>query len=131
MCSPSSAVRSVARFRLPLGRPFGFPDLPRLNCLVFEFDDASNSSSPLCREDRRAAAAEGVEDDAVSSTAIADQVGEEGDRFHGGMELKITATGWMQAVDPRIIKNIGAIAALTAKSKIIDVGRGAVLEHRN
>ena len=46
------------------------------------------------------------------------------------MKLEITAPGWMQAVDPRIVQNIGAVA-VTPKSKIIDVGRGAVLEHRN
>src|SRR5260370_20505864 len=46
------------------------------------------------------------------------------------MKLKITAPGWMQAVDPRIVQNICSVAALP-KSKIIDVGRGAVLEHRN
>src|SRR6516164_4555464 len=31
ICSFSSAARSVASFRLPLGRPFGLPDFPRLN----------------------------------------------------------------------------------------------------
>src|SRR5215469_4897972 len=31
ICSFNSAARSVASFRLPLGRPFGLPDLPRLN----------------------------------------------------------------------------------------------------
>src|SRR6185503_11497519 len=29
--SPSSVERSVARFGLPLGRPFGLPDCPGLN----------------------------------------------------------------------------------------------------
>jgi hypothetical protein len=31
ICSLSSAARSVERLRLPLGRPFGFPDFPFLN----------------------------------------------------------------------------------------------------
>src|SRR5262249_44475203 len=31
ICSPSSAARSVARLRLPLGRPLGLPDRPGRN----------------------------------------------------------------------------------------------------
>src|SRR4029077_1121651 len=31
ICSPSSAERSLARFGLPLRRPFGLPDCPGLN----------------------------------------------------------------------------------------------------
>src|SRR6516165_11859401 len=31
ICSFNSAARSVASFWLPLGRPFGLPDFPRLN----------------------------------------------------------------------------------------------------
>ena len=81
-----------------------------------EFDESSNPSSPLGREDRRAAAAEGIEDDAVPTAAISDQVGDEADRLGGGMELKITAAGRMQAVDSRIIKDIGAVAALPPES---------------
>src|SRR5262249_40184345 len=34
-CSPSSAARSVARLRLPRGRPRKFPDSPFLNWLAF------------------------------------------------------------------------------------------------
>src|SRR4029079_16570996 len=33
--SLSSAARSLTRFKLPFGRPLGFPDLPGLNWLAF------------------------------------------------------------------------------------------------
>jgi hypothetical protein len=78
-----------------------------------EFNSSGNSSSSLRREDGRAAAAEGVKDETVSATAIPDQISDETDRFGCGMELKITAPRWMQAVDARIIKNVGAVATLT------------------
>jgi hypothetical protein len=57
-----------------------------------EFDDPSNSPGPLCREDRRAAAAEGVEDDAVSPAAISDQVGETA-RFSASVKPAMVIVG--------------------------------------
>jgi hypothetical protein len=80
---------------------------------------------------RCAAAPEGVQDDAVSSTAVPDQVGDEGDGLHGGMEFKIAVSRWVQAVDAWIVQNICAVPALTTKSKVINVGRGAVFEYGN
>src|SRR5262249_45189361 len=72
-----------------------------------------------------------VQDDAVPSTAVPDQVGDEGDRLHGGMEFKIAASRGVQAVDAWIVQNICAVPTLTTKSKVINVGRGAVFEYGN
>jgi hypothetical protein len=47
------------------------------------------------------------------------------------MELKVTSTGWMEAVHAGIIENVRAVATLGAEAEIVDMRRSAVLEDRN
>ena len=58
-----------------------------------QLDYPGDAARTLGRQDRRAAAAEWVEDDAVTPAAIADQIGDEGDRFDSGMQIKIRHVG--------------------------------------
>jgi len=96
-----------------------------------QFDDPGDAAGTLCRQDGCAAAAKRVEDDAIASAAVADQVGDEGHRLNGGMEIELATPGRMETVDPRIIEHIGPIPALTAEPEIIDVQRATAFEHRN
>src|SRR4029077_2539888 len=72
--------------------------------------------------------AERVEDDPVAPTAVADQIGDEGDGLDGGVQLELAPPGRVQTVDARIVEDVAAMAAFGAEAEIVDVRRGAILE---
>ena len=93
-----------------------------------KFDDPGDPAGPFCRQHGRAASAKWVEDDTVPTTAVADQIRNEGNRLCGRMQFELASACRMEAVDPGIIENIGPVPPLTSQAKIIDVRRGTVLE---
>jgi len=117
-------------FGMPRGNVGGlFPPTDRdVDIERVQLDYPSDTASALGRQDRRAAAAERIEDDAVAPAAVTDQIGDERYRLDSGVQVELTAPGWVQTVDARIIKHVGAISAFGAETKVVDVGSSAVFE---
>ena len=117
-------------FGMPRGNVGGlFPPTDRdVDIERVQLDYPSDTASALGRQDRRAAAAERIEDDAVAPAAVTDQIGDERYRLDSGVQVELPAPGWVQTVDARIIKHVGAISAFGAETKVVDVGSSAVFE---
>src|SRR5205085_191852 len=106
--------------------------LPAPDCEIdielVELDHPGDASGALGGQQRRAAAAERVEDDPVPPAAVADQIGDEGQRLDGGVQVELATPGRVQTVDTRIVEHVAAVAAVGAEAEIVDVRRAAVLE---
>src|SRR5262245_26812390 len=105
-----------ARFRLPAADR-------QVHIERVHLEHASDPASLLCGENRRAGAAEWVENDAIAPAAVADQIADE--RL---VNIEFTVTSCIQAIYPGVIQDIGPMPAIAA-SEILDVRAGAVLEN--
>src|SRR5262249_54982142 len=117
----SSAGRRNPRNRLPTADRH--IDIKRV-----ELDDAGDPTGALRGEKRCATAAEWIEDDPVTPTAISAEISDQTNRLNRRMKIKITPTCRMKAIDARVIEHIGAIAPTAAKPEIVDVRPGAAFE---
>lgn len=83
-------------------------------------------------ENRRAAAAKGIENDVVTLGRIQDRVRHHGDRFDRGMQVKSASPSFAwKAIGAGVVPDICAIAAEAAELDIVAVALFAVPEHEH
>src|SRR5580693_7493137 len=82
---------------------------------LVELDPPRDAPGAIGGQQRRAAAAERVEDDPVAPAAVADEIGDEGHRLDGGVEVELVTPGRVQTVDARIVEHVAAVAAVGAE----------------
>src|SRR5439155_9383424 len=93
--------------------------LPALDAGVdedrIELDHTGAAADPFRRYQRRAGAAEGIKDHAAAVGAVADRVGNHGDRLYRRMEGKLALRGTIQRVLADILPDIGPVPAIAPK----------------
>src|SRR5262249_42527439 len=94
-----------------------------------ELDDTGAAAGPFRCYQRRAGAAEGVKDYATAVGAVADRVGNHGDRLDGRMEGKLALRCPVQCVLTDIVPDIGPVPAIAPERHVVDVRGRADLEH--
>ncbi len=86
-----------------------------------ELDAVAAPTGLFGSDQRGAAAGEGIEHDTASLRTIENRVGDQRDRFHGGVEREFRIPILAETVDARIRPQIGSIAAVLAELDIIDM----------
>src|SRR5438552_10076133 len=89
----------------------------------FEFQRKSTASDPLGSEDRRAGAAESVENSASTAGAILHSVGHEPNRLCGRMCFQIVHPAGTKSVGTGIMPDVRPRSAMTAQFNVVQVGR--------
>src|SRR5439155_22889456 len=109
--------------------------LPALDAGVdedqIELDHTGAAADPFRRNRRRAGAAEGIEDHATAVGAVADRVGNHGDRLDGRMEGKLALRCPVQRVLADIIPDVGPVPAMAPERHVVDMRGRADLEHED
>src|SRR5262245_45286223 len=104
--------------RGPAGQP-----LPALDADVdedrIELDDTGAAAGPFCRYQRRAGAAEGIEDHAATVGAVADRVGNHGDRLNSRMEGKLALRCPVQCVLADVVPDVGPVPAIAPERHVV------------
>ena len=86
------------------------------------------AAGALGGDQRRARAAEGVEDEPLALRAVENGVGDERDRLHGRVHGEVVVTRGAEGVDAGIGPDVRAVAAVLAELDVVDVRRVARLE---
>ena len=109
--------------------------LPALDADVdedrIELDHAGAAAGPFRRNQGRAGAAEGIEDQAAAVGAIADRVRDHGDRLDGRVQGQLALRGAVQRVLADIVPDIGPVSAIPPERDIVDVRALSDLEHED
>src|SRR6202035_3937229 len=82
-----------------------------------EFDRASQAASLLCRQQRGAAAAEGIEHKAAAGRTVLQGIDNERQRLDGRMHAKLVHATRLEGVDTRIIPDVGSVTAALAQAE--------------
>src|SRR2546429_9455720 len=89
----------------------------------FEFERKSTASDPLGSEDRRAGAAESVENSASTAGAIFHSVRHEPNRLCGRMRFQVIHPAGTESVGTGIMPDVRPRSAMTAQFNVVQVGR--------
>ena len=86
-----------------------------------ELKPSGPPASQLGSDHRRAAAEEGIEDQAIALRAILDGIGDERHRLDGRMHGERFVASCAEAVDAWIGPDVGAVASVLAELEVVDM----------
>src|SRR3984893_3320909 len=94
------------------------------------FDAAADAAHALGRQQCRAAAEKGIEDEVATGRTIEDRIGNQRDRLYGrvpGRKILFLSLS-PEMVRARVMPNVAAVAAVLSELNVVPVRRPAVLE---
>lgn len=106
-----------------LPAPDGGVDVKRV-----KFNGAGMTSGALGGDQDRARAAEGIEHGLAALGAVANDVRDHCNRFHGGVGGEISVPALAEGIGARVVPDVGAITPVAAEFDIVDVRRIAMPE---
>ena len=111
--------------------------LPPSDCGVdvegVDFDPSADAASALGRDQGRAAAEKGIQNNPASIGAIEQYVDDELDRLYGRVQRELISLDSVtrERIGARIVPDVAAIAAVLAELDIVSMPPAAVFENEN